>query len=54
MTVQAEPRGILGLSTDEQFPLATSEEEKLPRVNLVKAEIHLRSAGLILKSIKYK
>lgn len=48
MTVQAEPRGILGLSTDEQFPLAISEEEELPRLNLVKAEIHLRSAGLIL------
>jgi len=44
--------GILGYPQMRNFFLATSEKKELPRVILVRAEIHLKSAGIILKANK--
>lgn len=54
MSVQTEIRWNLGLSQISGFLLATSEKEELPRVILVRAEIHQKSAGIILNANKYK
>lgn len=41
----------MGYPEISDFLLATSEKEELPRVILVRAEIHLKSVGM---QIKYK